>query len=117
MNTSVTLQRFITARHIVSTNLYNAKPSYIQKFQNPTCAKEFVFFNTPKKYKPAHRGTFQFSQSLYLGPRLVLVNAIYFKANWLTRFNETDTKPMTFEIGRKKNTRVVILGFLKSFGL
>ena len=47
----------------------------------------------------------------------MLVNAMYFKANWLTKFNETDTKPMTFEIGRKKNTRVFILGFLKSLGL
>ena len=30
--------------------------------------------------------------------RLVLVNAIYFKANWLTKFKKKVTKPMKFKV-------------------
>ena len=29
---------------------------------------------------------------------MLLINAIYFKANWLTKFNERDTKPMKFQV-------------------
>ena len=28
----------------------------------------------------------------------MLINAIYFKANWAIKFNETKTKPMTFQV-------------------
>ena len=30
--------------------------------------------------------------------RLVLVNAIFFKANWLTKFKKRETKPMKFKV-------------------
>ena len=29
---------------------------------------------------------------------MLLINAIYFKANWKTKFNERDTKPMKFQV-------------------
>jgi len=32
--------------------------------------------------------------------RLALVNAIYFKGNWLQRFNAQDTKEMPFKINQ-----------------
>ena len=30
--------------------------------------------------------------------RLILINAIYFKANWLKQFQEIDTEPMKFQV-------------------
>ena len=30
--------------------------------------------------------------------RLILINAIYFKANWLKQFKEIDTEPMKFQV-------------------
>ena len=35
---------------------------------------------------------------MFFHPRLILINAIYFKANWLTKFKEKDTKPMKFKV-------------------
>ncbi len=34
--------------------------------------------------------------------RLALVNAIYFKGNWLNRFDEANTKEMPFKVNKVK---------------
>lgn len=37
--------------------------------------------------------------------RLALVNAIYFKGNWMNRFDEANTKEMPFKVKQVKNKR------------
>jgi len=34
--------------------------------------------------------------------RLALVNAIYFKGNWMNRFGQADTKEMSFKVNQVK---------------
>ena len=36
--------------------------------------------------------------SINFDTRLILINAIYFKANWLKQFQEIDTEPMKFQV-------------------
>ena len=36
--------------------------------------------------------------SINFDTRLILINAIYFKANWLKQFKEIDTEPMKFQV-------------------
>lgn len=39
--------------------------------------------------------------------RLALVNAIYFKGNWMHRFDEANTKEMDFKVSQVKiNTHI-----------
>lgn len=47
--------------------------------------------------------------------RLALVNAIYFKGNWLQRFNAQDTKEMPFKINQKENRPVQMMYQKKKF--
>lgn len=44
--------------------------------------------------------------------RLALVNAIYFKGNWMHRFDEANTKEMDFKV-----TKVKTNAHIKSFDL
>lgn len=39
--------------------------------------------------------------------RLALVNAIYFKGNWLNRFDEANTKEMPFKVNKVKTKLTV----------
>lgn len=45
--------------------------------------------------------------------RLALVNAIYFKGNWLNRFDEANTKEMTFKVNKKENKQVQMMYQMK----
>uniref|UniRef100_A0A1B6GHB0 Serpin domain-containing protein n=1 Tax=Cuerna arida TaxID=1464854 RepID=A0A1B6GHB0_9HEMI len=48
--------------------------------------------------------------------RLVLVNAIHFKANWSKQFQEKDTKEQPFHISKTKNVPVQMMNIKKKFG-
>ncbi|XP_070816858.1 leukocyte elastase inhibitor-like [Chaetodon trifascialis] len=41
--------------------------------------------------------------------RLALVNAIYFKGNWMNRFNEENTKEMPFKVNQNENKPVQMM--------
>ncbi|KAI3368459.1 hypothetical protein L3Q82_025475 [Scortum barcoo] len=45
--------------------------------------------------------------------RLALVNAIYFKGNWLNRFDEANTKEMPFKINQNENKPVQMMYQMK----
>ncbi|KAI4890111.1 hypothetical protein NFI96_031289, partial [Prochilodus magdalenae] len=47
--------------------------------------------------------------------RLALVNAIYFKGNWLQRFNAQDTKEMPFKINQNEKRPVKMMYQMKKF--
>ncbi|CDQ88256.1 unnamed protein product, partial [Oncorhynchus mykiss] len=47
--------------------------------------------------------------------RLALVNAIYFKGNWLNRFDQKDTKEMTFKINQSESKPVQMMHQIKKF--
>ncbi|XP_072540933.1 leukocyte elastase inhibitor-like [Salminus brasiliensis] len=47
--------------------------------------------------------------------RLALVNAIYFKGNWLQRFNAQDTKEMPFKINKNERKTVQMMYQMKKF--
>ena len=42
------------------------------------------------------------------GTRLVLVNAIYLKADWMNRFNKANTKEMPFKVSQVKKSFITI---------
>ncbi|XP_067086421.1 leukocyte elastase inhibitor [Osmerus mordax] len=45
--------------------------------------------------------------------RLALVNAIYFKGNWLNRFAESETKEMDFKLNQNESTPVQMMYLMK----
>ncbi|XP_049443908.1 leukocyte elastase inhibitor [Epinephelus fuscoguttatus] len=45
--------------------------------------------------------------------RLALVNAIYFKGNWKSRFDEANTKDMTFKVNQNENRTVQMMYQMK----
>ncbi|CAM4609105.1 unnamed protein product [Leuciscus chuanchicus] len=47
--------------------------------------------------------------------KLALVNAIYFKGNWLQRFNAQDTKEMPFKINQNESQPVQMMNQKKEF--
>ncbi|XP_046667311.1 leukocyte elastase inhibitor-like isoform X9 [Homalodisca vitripennis] len=48
--------------------------------------------------------------------RLVLVNAIHFKANWSKQFQEKDTKEQPFHVSKTKSVPVQMMNIKKKFG-
>ena len=48
--------------------------------------------------------------------RLVLTNAIYFKARWLRKFHKSQTKPMDFRLSPKKKVKVKMMFQKDEFG-
>nr|XP_029542788.1 leukocyte elastase inhibitor-like [Oncorhynchus nerka] len=47
--------------------------------------------------------------------RLALVNAIYFKGNWLNRFDQKDTKEMPFKLNQNESKPVQMMHQMKKF--
>ncbi|KAK1172457.1 leukocyte elastase inhibitor-like [Acipenser oxyrinchus oxyrinchus] len=47
--------------------------------------------------------------------RLVLVNAIYFKGNWLNKFDEKNTKEMPFKLNKNESKPVTMMYQMKKF--
>ncbi|KAF3690434.1 Leukocyte elastase inhibitor Serpin B1 [Channa argus] len=45
--------------------------------------------------------------------RLALVNAIYFKGNWLNRFDEANTKEMPFKVNKNETKQVQMMFLMK----
>ncbi|KAG8330018.1 serine-type endopeptidase inhibitor activity protein [Homalodisca vitripennis] len=48
--------------------------------------------------------------------RLVLVNAIHFKANWSKQFQEKDTKEQPFHVSKTKSVPIQMMNIKKKFG-
>lgn len=49
--------------------------------------------------------------SVSVTTRLALVNAIYFKGNWMNRFDEANTKEMPFKINQVRSVRMELQKF------
>lgn len=48
--------------------------------------------------------------------RLVLVNAIHFKANWKLKFDESSTKEEPFHVSKTESKMVQMMHIKKKFG-